>query len=122
MVEVIDLNADTIRGRAAGASAEGDALFCRPRQSKKPLSRPDQATKTILRKHGSGAFVSAQCHTPTCWMPTNHYCRAVVATSNVSVEGKEHESICGALACMTCRSNWPGNPEDYANRCLIHKQ
>jgi hypothetical protein len=118
--EVHRLRAEQLRSRSAGASAEGSALFYRPPQNPPLTAAVVDQPKTILRKMGSGGFVSAQCH--TCWMPSNHFCRAVVPNSNVSIEGREHESICGTLACMNCRSKWPGEPEDYANRCVVHKR
>eukprot|EP00978_Attheya_sp_CCMP212_P040187 scaffold216715_cov66-Attheya_sp.AAC.1 len=118
--EVHRLQAEQLRSRSAGASAEGDALFYRLSQNPPRTAVVDQS-RTILRKMGSGGLRSAQCG-HTCMMPSNHFCRAVVPTSNVSIEGREHESICGTLACMDCKSKWPGEPEDYVNRCVVHKR
>ena len=134
------------RSSTVGASAEGDSLHCRHppttcttagttetenvRQPRRvalqieptPVSCVDDLPKPkrILKKQNGGALASATCD--FCPMPTNHYCRFVLPSSNVTIEGREDEPICAVLACMNCKSKWPGEPEDYANRCINHKR
>eukprot|EP00978_Attheya_sp_CCMP212_P030526 scaffold112521_cov35-Attheya_sp.AAC.1 len=46
-------------------------------------------------------------------MPKNHFCRLVLPSSNVTIEGRENEPIGFVL------SLWPASQKTYyANRCI----
>ncbi len=136
--EVVELSAAQrsaqLRCRSAGTSRDGDPLYARrPGGTStyvRPLERatleravddhPTPKPKRVLKILGSGALETEKCD--FCPMPTNHFCRFTLPSSNITIQGKEGEPICGAVACMNCKLLWPGEPEDYANRCRAHKR
>jgi hypothetical protein len=123
-----------LRCRSAGTSRAGDPLYARRPGGTSTYVRPlERATleravddcpapkpKRVLKILGSGALASKTCD--FCPMPTNHFCRFALPSSNITIQGKEGEPICGAVACMNCKLLWPGEPEDYSNRCRAHKK
>jgi hypothetical protein len=123
-----------LRCRSAGTSRAGDPLYARRPGGTSTYVRPlERATleravddcpapkpKRVLKILGSGALASETCD--FCPMPTNHFCRFALPSSNITIQGKEGEPICGAVACMNCKLLWPGEPEDYSNRCRAHKK
>jgi hypothetical protein len=121
-----------LRCRSAGTSRDGDPLYARRAGGtsvvtwldsaalERAVDHPTPKPKRVLKILASGALASDTCD--FCPMPTNHYCRFTLPSSNISIQGKAGEPICGALACMNCKLLWPGDPEDYSNRCRAHKR
>jgi hypothetical protein len=138
-LKVVELSAAQrsaqLRCRSAGTSRAGDPLYARHPggtstyvwsleratleravEDHPPITKP----KRVLKILGSGALASKTCD--SCPMPTNHFCRFTLPSLNITIQGKEGKPICGAASCMECRLLWPGEPEDYANRCRAHKR
>ena len=123
-----------LRCRSAGTSKNGDPLYARRAGAGtyvRPLKRATlqmaverptlKPKKRVLKLLPSGALASKTCDFCSP-MPTNHFCRFALPSSNITIQGKEGKPICGAVACMNCKLLWPGEPEDYANRCRAHKR
>jgi hypothetical protein len=135
--EVVELSAAQrsaqLRCRSAGTSGDGDPLYFRRSDTtdyvrpleratlERAVNRPTLKPKRVIKTIPGGALASETCdicHT----MPTNHYCRFPLPSSNITIQGRESEPICGAVSCMECKEKWPGDAEDYANRCRAHKR
>jgi hypothetical protein len=103
--------------RARYAALLDDVLEPKERAVADEVSKPKRVLK-ILPGNVLASEPCDFCHT----MPTNHFCRHALPSSNITIQGMEGDPICGTVSCMECRLLWPGEPEDYANRCRAHKR
>ena len=81
------------------------------------LSRSKE--KVVIKKFHNAPVANEcdYCHEHT----SNHYCRHPVKGSNFTIEGEGIE-ICGMLACIHCKEQWEGGPEQHMNRCRLHRR
>ena len=75
--------------------------------------------KVVIKKFRNAPVAKEcdYCHEHT----SNHYCRHPVKDSNFTIEGEGIE-ICGMLACIHCKEQWEGGPEQHMNRCRLHRR
>ena len=79
-------------------------------------NRSQQRKRIIKRfqnsyEHGTCTFCNKN--------KSNHWCKFHVPNLNIYLEG-DNTPICGSVACIECRLKWPGEVEEYSNRCKHH--